>query len=85
MLYNMTESERMEASWANDDKDIIVAQLIWSDRGCEFVHPGLLRRPQPYVQPDVNDDTENIGSTPEEAGPNWGRCVKESEIYGNCQ
>ena len=43
LLFNMTGSERMEASCANDNKDIIMAQLIWSKRGCELVHPGLLR------------------------------------------
>ena len=43
MLFNMTGSIRMEASWANDNKDIIMAQLTWSERGSELVHPGLLR------------------------------------------
>ena len=35
MLDNIMESERLEASWANDDRDIIMAKLIWSERGCE--------------------------------------------------
>ena len=79
MLLNMSESEGMGASWAYDDKDMIMIKLIWSERGCEFVHPGLLRHPQPNIHPDVNDDTEIIEPTPEEAGANGDRAVKSLE------
>ena len=56
-----------------------MTKLIWSESGCEFVHPGLLRHPQPYIHPDVNDGTEIIGQTPEEAGANGDRAVKSLE------
>ena len=53
MLDNCMESERLEAPWANDDRDIIMAQLIRSERGCELAHPGLWRHPVPYIHPTV--------------------------------
>ena len=47
------ESERLEASCVNDNRDIIMAQLIWSERGCELAHPGLWRHLAPYIHPTV--------------------------------
>ena len=39
LLDNMTEDQCHAASWVNDNRDIIMAQLVWAQKGCELAHP----------------------------------------------
>ena len=49
----MSEDQRQSVAWANYNRDIIMAQLVWAQRGCELTHPGLLRHPDPYIHPEA--------------------------------
>ena len=53
LLDNMSEDQRQSVAWANDNRDIIMAQLVWAQRGCELAHPGLWPHPDPYIHPEA--------------------------------